>query len=117
MKVLIALSLIAIVLISGCMHTTPTPPAAPAPTTPSPAELATQGKDLFSAKGCVGCHRNKDFPTGGTIGPSLDGVSTRLTDDALRTVLKEGRLDKGMPNLGLTDKEVDALMSYLKTLK
>ena len=49
-----------------------------------PAALA--GEQLFNnSAGCVACHSYKD--QGGSVGPSLDGLSARLDNDALMQAL------------------------------
>jgi len=100
-----------------------TPP--PAPTT---AE-AIAGKKVFYANSCVNCHKVDGTPAAGVFGPDLTHLATRLTigagiaknnEDSLRTwmhdpaTLKPGVL---MPNMQLTDKEVDEVVAYLMTLK
>lgn len=48
--------------------------------------VALAGEQLFNnAAGCANCHSYKD--QGGNVGPALDGLSGRLTDDALMQAL------------------------------
>lgn len=48
--------------------------------------LVLAGEQLFLGDaGCVSCHSYKD--QGGSVGPSLDGVSARLNDSALQQAL------------------------------
>jgi len=89
--------------------------------------LAKQGKSLFQKKGCVGCHT---IGKGRMAGPDLLGVTDRRTEDWLKRWIKapDAMYDSDsiaksliaefaqmakMPNLRLTDPEVDALISYL----
>lgn len=39
----------------------------------------SKGKKLFSERGCIACHLSPDVPRGGSIGPSLFGVTHRFT--------------------------------------
>ena len=85
-----------------------------------------KGKDLYQAKGCVACHTIGD---GKLSGPDLKGVTERREEEWLKKWLKSP--DKmvftdpiakemlaeymvPMPNQGLTDEEVVAIITYLK---
>jgi nitrite reductase (NO-forming) / hydroxylamine reductase len=89
-------------------------------------ELYAKGKELFQSKGCVGCHT---IGKGKLTGPDLKGVTQRrseewlkkwikspdtmvFTDPTAKELLKQYLTP--MPNLGLNDEEVNALISYLK---
>jgi hypothetical protein len=85
---------------------------------------AEQGRRLFIAKGCGTCHVNGDVPEwaewneGGKIGPELTGrrldaqyVRQRLTDPNSLPAIGTGNVR--MPNLGLAEPEVVALVALL----
>jgi hypothetical protein len=85
---------------------------------------AEQGRRLFIAKGCGTCHVNGDVPEwaewneGGKIGPELTGrrldaqyVRQRLTDPNSLPAIGTGNVR--MPNLGLAEPEVAALVALL----
>ncbi|MGE5442994.1 MAG: c-type cytochrome [Ignavibacteriales bacterium] len=89
-------------------------------------ELYEKGKGLFQSKGCAGCHT---IGKGKLTGPDLKGVTQRrseewlkkwikspdtmvFTDPTAKELLKQYLTP--MPNLGLTDDEVNALISYLR---
>jgi cytochrome c2 len=89
-------------------------------------ELYEKGKELFQSKGCVGCHT---IGKGKLVGPDLKGVTQRRSEDWLKKWIKSPdtmvftdptakellkQYLTPMPNLGLTDDEVNALISYLK---
>lgn len=95
-----------------------------------PGQLAREGEALFRGK-CAACHT---IGGGKLVGPDLQGVTTRRELAWLRRwikepdkVLAEGdpiatRLFKEfnnvpMPNLRLTDEQVDALIAYLQSLQ
>lgn len=66
---------------------------------------------------CVACHSVGGV--GGAIGPALDGVSKRRDVAYLRAWLKDPmavKADSRMPNLALSDQDIEALTSYLSTL-
>jgi cytochrome c oxidase subunit 2 len=93
---------------------------------------ANAGKTLFQQKGCIACHTAAGVTgANGTIGPNLNGIGDaakrpKLADGAANTPehikewlkdpqkLKPGTM---MPNLQLSDKEVDDLTALLVTLK
>jgi cytochrome c oxidase subunit 2 len=99
--------------------------------TPPPAPVAADaviGKQVFFANSCVNCHRIDGTPAMGVFGPDLTHLMARQTLGAgvatlnrenlhswIRDpqVLKPGCL---MPNMQLTDKEVDQVVAYLMTL-
>lgn len=102
-----------------------------------------RGAELFATKACVSCHtiRGYEVAVGGetftaeaTVGPDLTYFSDRdwfagaifeNTDENLRQWLADPPAMKpmqpgevaGMPDLGLTDDEIDALVAFLRTLR
>ena len=121
--------------------TTPTPSPIPAPSpapapssTPSPPsaltpEAAEEGRALFISKACIGCHTVQGIPEAqGKVGPELTHEATNSliagvlpnTDENLKKWLKDPSAVKPetiMPNQNLTDREIDALLAFLQTLK
>jgi cytochrome c oxidase subunit II len=115
-----------------------------AQTTPAEAptdELAARGRELFGDLGdrqaCAACHQVWEGDSGRTpgTGPDLTHLMSReefagaihdLTPENLREWLRDPNSMKsmqyevngiGMPNLDLTDEELDALVAYLLTLE
>lgn len=89
-------------------------------------ELAKSGKKVWTAKGCMGCHT---IGKGKLAAPDLNGLYERRdvewvkrwlktpepmfeTDEAVKTMVKEWNGLK-MPNLKLSDAEIDAVMHYI----
>lgn len=106
-------------------QTEPTDGAAPRP-------VATSGAALFQAKGCASCHVGPDStPMVGSFPPLDDapswagdrrpGMSAReylaesmRTPSAFLSPAWEGAgATSAMPDLGLTDAEIDALVDHL----
>ena len=97
--------------------------APPATTIRSPATAVTiadadYGRALFSAKGCVTCHRHGAIPGSGQLGggdvPDLTNYAVNA--DFLRTWLKDPRAIRPstwMPNLELKQDEIEALIAFL----
>jgi mono/diheme cytochrome c family protein len=81
--------------------------------------LAATGMDLFVAKGCVICHTHSDIPDRyvafqTNVGPNLTSYSA--TQTFLRLWLSDPTGVKPktqMPNLELSDAEIEALISFL----
>ncbi|HLH24418.1 MAG TPA: c-type cytochrome [Chloroflexota bacterium] len=109
----------------------PQPPSATAPQvalTPAPnvAGNPTTGRQLFSAKGCGGCHTLYGLAgAAGVAGPNLTNVTLRPTlagetlpmspDTLTRWLLDPSALkpDARMPRLGLTTQEAQDLTAFL----
>jgi ubiquinol-cytochrome c reductase cytochrome b subunit len=80
--------------------------------------LAAKGKKLFSDNSCDGCHG--DNGTGTDAGPKLVGVGAKFNHDALLNVLKnptQKMKDGNMDPVELPDEQMNALLSYLNSLK
>ena len=105
----------------------------PAATATDPTAVA--GSELFVQKGCSGCHTiNGLSGAAGVRGPNLTHLQSRkafagaifdLNDRNLRKWLRNPPGQKpmnpangqGMPNLHLSEHEIDNLIAYLDTLK
>jgi cytochrome c oxidase subunit II len=94
---------------------------------PAPvSELAQAGEEQFTARGCIGCHAIQgNDAAAGVIGPDLTTMHERVTlgsammDSTPQNMaawlrdpqgVKPGNL---MPNLRLTEEQIDALVAYL----
>lgn len=86
----------------------------------SAAQLEQRGMALFSAKGCTSCHVHSRIHGSGRIGigPELSNwhgdpaflVRWLADPQAIRP-------GTGMPNLHLTDDEIDALVAFLTAVQ
>ncbi len=92
------------------------------------AAAIAQGKDLFAAKGCVGCHK---IGGGKLVGPDLKGVTARREPGWLarmilhpEVMVKDDEVAKKllvehlvpMPNQNVdAAKELPAILAYLKS--
>jgi cytochrome c oxidase subunit 2 len=97
------------------------------PATPSSRDAVT-GAQLFTTKGCAGCHSITGI-SAGTVGPNLTHFKSRSvfagsifenTDNNLRAWLANPPAEKPgsvMPNLNLSAAEINSLIAYLDTLK
>jgi cytochrome c oxidase subunit 2 len=90
--------------------------------------LAQQGKQVFSASACVGCHTIKGVAAG-QIGPDLTHFGSRKTfaggmmavtpENVAKWVEKPEHMKPGsrMPDLGMSGDQGKALAAYLLSLK
>jgi cytochrome c oxidase subunit II len=88
-----------------------------------------EGRKAFFANSCVNCHTIRGTSAQGKFGPDLTHLMSRETlaagaapntTDNLRLWLRDPqRIKLGclMPNMQLTDQEVDQMVAYLQTLK
>lgn len=89
-----------------------------------------RGRTLFYAKGCVGCHKKAGEQAGASVGPDLTGLAARAgerkpgmsADAYVRESIKTpgafvapgfGSATFAMPDLGLSDGEIDAVTAFL----
>jgi mono/diheme cytochrome c family protein len=96
----------------------------PAPAQPATAAVPTEtrsaaeiGADLFQSKGCIACHQHDAIAVveeGGHIGPNLSHYQP--DPPFVRAWLRDPaavRPETQMPNLGLNDEEIEALLAFL----
>ncbi len=104
-------------------------PASTAEPTKTPAEV---GRTLFTIKGCATCHQHdglqvERLTSGGEVVPvgramtGMDGAPNLTNYDPdptfIRTWLKDPRAirpNTRMPNLGLKEHEIEALLAFLE---
>ena len=83
----------------------------------SPQTPASSGKQQFVSR-CAACHGEDGH--GGQLGPNIiDVANPRATSvDAVRRLIRSGIPSAGMPAFtALTDAEVDAIATYVMSLK
>jgi cytochrome c oxidase subunit 2 len=100
-----------------------------AATAPLQTAEEIEGHRLFFANSCVNCHKVSDSVAVGVFGPDLSKLMTRqtigagvapLNKETLWSWVRNPQILKPgcyMPDMKLTDKEVDAVVAYLQTLK
>lgn len=98
------------------------------PRTPS-SGLAGKGAQLFQSKACMNCHSIRGTPATARIGPDLThlnrrqtigaGVLTNTPENLTKWLYDPQKYKQGslMPNMKLTDDEVNAIVAYLEALK
>lgn len=73
------------------------------------------GEELVARFACAGCHIVKG--KGGTLGPSLDGISDLKDGTFLRAKIANPQFNNPsspMPQFSLSKEEVEAIIDYLK---
>ena len=88
-------------------------PVAP-DSTPSPAGDPAAGREFFTSNACNACHPGGEK----LVGPSLFGVTQRLTESQLRSQIRDG--GALMPPFGtdvVSDEALDNLIAFLRTLE
>ena len=127
----VALALLALSFVVGqpggaAVTARPGPAAAPTPT----PDWAAQGRALFQAKGCTTCHQHEGLAIGriegdspfdldlGTVMGAPDLTHYRPDPTFVRPWLRDPsavRPGTDMPNLRLSDEEIEALLAFLQT--
>ncbi len=91
--------------------------------------LVTRGAQVFANGACVTCHAIRGTAAQARVGPELTHVGSRRsiaantltnTPENMRRWLRNPQAVKPgnlMPNLNLSDQDVDALVAYLQSLK
>jgi cbb3-type cytochrome oxidase cytochrome c subunit len=91
----------------------------PVATSAQPREaIVAEGEQLFRVQGCYGCHLVGRFGT--PIGPDLSRVGFKYSKAYLARWLSDPqsqRPNAHMPKLELDPAQVEALASYLATLR
>ena len=97
------------------------PAAAPPPATATPQtytpEQVRAGQPIFSAQ-CGFCHGRDAM--GGETGPDLTRAASVAADvrgDTIGPLVRNGRVDKGMPAFGLGDADVAAVVAFIHDQK
>jgi mono/diheme cytochrome c family protein/type 1 glutamine amidotransferase len=93
------------------------PPPATATPQSYPPEQVRAGQPIFSAQ-CGFCHGRDAM--GGETGPDLTRAASVAADvrgDTIRPLVRNGRLDKGMPAFSLSDADMAAVVAFIHDQK
>jgi cytochrome c oxidase subunit 2 len=100
-----------------------------APTAPLQTPEEIEGHRIFFANSCVNCHKVSDSVAVGVFGPDLSKLMMRqtigagvapLTRENLKSWVHDPQILKPgsyMPDMQLNEKEINAVVAYLETLK
>ena len=78
---------------------------------------AAEGKRVFTAQGCYGCHTVGKAGT--ALGPDLTRIGVKYSERSLAAWLTEPQQQKAtahMPKIDLTEAEIQVLAAYLASL-
>lgn len=92
----------------------PKKPAKPVP--PKKADPKA-GMAAFKSEGCVGCHKSKDYPSGGEVGPDLSAAAAEHSAAELEAYTKKPKAGSVMPPFKGPDAVLKNLGAYLGTQK
>jgi len=82
------------------------------------AALVAQGRRIFEARGCYGCHTVGDV--GGKAAPNLTRVGAKYSREYLTTWLRDTpprAWKEHMPKIKASEPEIQALAAYLSSLR
>jgi alcohol dehydrogenase (cytochrome c) len=94
--------------IAACLSVLAMPAAVPL------AQAPAAGRVAFERR-CAQCHGGD--ANGGEMGPPIATRLPALDDRQLTEVIRQGRLEKGMPPADVRGAELTALIAYLRTLQ
>jgi mono/diheme cytochrome c family protein len=95
-------------------------PKKPAPKKPAPAAPKADpkaGKVAFSKEGCTGCHKTKDYPQAGEIGPDLSEIGKHESAAEISAYIKKPKSGSIMPAFKGPQATLDNLTAYMLTQK
>ena len=96
---------------------------------PAAGSDAAEGRQLFVEGACAGCHTVEGTPAQGTLGPDLTHFASRSTfagamfdndEESLRRWLADPpgvKPGAKMPDLGLSEQDIEKLIAFLQTLR
>lgn len=87
-----------------------------APAKPAAKGDAKAGKTLYAKEGCSGCHKTKDFPKGGDLGPDLSTIAKNHKEAEILKVIVKPPAGSVMPALK-DEKKAKDITAYLLTQK
>jgi ubiquinol-cytochrome c reductase cytochrome b subunit len=89
--------------------------SATVPPTPGMSEGELAGLKVYNSQGCAACHKIHDI--GGTTGPDLSRAGFRWSREDMKKQLLTPKDEKMPAYDGLTPEQLDALLTYLESLK
>ncbi len=113
----LAAGFLSLPLLTGALAA-PKKPAPKKPAKPAPKKAdAKAGKEAFAAEGCTGCHKSKDFPSAGAVGPDLSEVGKGHDAAFISGYTKKPKAGSVMPAFKGPQATLDNMTAYLLTQK
>jgi mono/diheme cytochrome c family protein len=95
-------------------------PKKPAPK-PKPKAVAKPdakaGQTAFSKEGCTGCHKSKEYPKGGEIGPDLSEIGKEHKAEEISAYIKKPKSGSIMPAFKGPQATLDNMTAYMLSQK
>lgn len=93
-------------------------PKKPAPKPKPPAKPdAKAGQVAFSKEGCTGCHKTKEYPKGGEIGPDLSEIGKEHKAEEISAYIKKPKSGSIMPAFKGPQASLDNMTAYMLNQK
>lgn len=96
-------------------------PKKPAPKKPAPKAAAKPdakaGQIAFSKEGCTGCHKTKEYPKGGEIGPDLSEIGKEHKAEEISAYIKKPKSGSIMPAFKGPQASLDNMTAYMLAQK
>ena len=96
---------------------------------PARTDEVSEGRRIFEQTACINCHAVAGTPANGRFGPDLThlmsretigaGIARNTPENLRRWILRPDDFKRGslMPAMGLTDSQLDAITTYLTSLR
>jgi cytochrome c oxidase subunit 2 len=96
---------------------------------PARADGVSEGRKIFEQSACINCHAVAGTPANGRFGPDLthlmsretigSGIARNTPENLRRWIRRPDDFKRGslMPAMGLSDSELDAITTYLTSLR
>jgi mono/diheme cytochrome c family protein len=94
-------------------------PKKPAPKKPPVVKKADPkaGLAAFKSEGCVGCHKTKDYASGGEVGPDLSAIAAEHSIAEIEAYTKKPKAGSVMPPFKGPEPVLKNIGAYLGTQK
>ena len=78
---------------------------------------AKAGMAAFKSEGCVGCHKTKDYASGGEVGPDLSAIAGEKKVDEIKAYIHKPKAGSVMPPFKGPAGVLENLAAYMGTQK
>ncbi len=75
------------------------------------------GQTAFKSEGCTGCHKTKDYASGGEVGTNLTDIGGKKKPAEIAAYIAHPKAGSVMPAFKGPKKTLDNLTAYLATQK
>lgn len=111
----LAAGVLSIPVLSGAIAA-PKKKAPPKKTAPKKADPKA-GMTAFKTEGCAGCHKAKDYPMAGEVGPDLTDIAKEHKAADVAAYIKKPKAGSVMPAFKGPQATLDNMTAYLMNQK